>query len=350
MNQVYKNLALWMVIGLIVILLFTVFQGAQQNGQEQPNFSEFLKAVEQGRVESVVIRGNLVTYSLKDGGADPAHLHRRRTPIWSRRSGTAACSIAVKPPDANPWYCDLPAVGADAAVHRRLDLLHAPDAGRGRQGALASARRERACISEKQNKVTFQDVAGVDEAKEELREIIEFLQDPQKFQKLGGKIPKGVLLVGPPGTGKTLLAKAIAGEANVPVLLDLRVGLRRDVRRRRRLPGPRPVRAGQEARALHHLHGRDRRGRPPPRRRPRRRARRARADAEPAPRRDGRLRDQRRRHPDRRHQPARRARPGAAPAGPLRPPGRGAAARRQGARGDPPGPRPPDPAGARTSS
>src|SRR2546421_11717873 len=137
MNQVYKNLALWMVIGLIVILLFTVFQGAQQGGQEQPNFSEFLRAVDQGRVDSVVIRGNHVTYTLKDS-------------------------------------------------------------------------------AQKQNKVTFQDVAGVDEAKEELREIIDFLKDPQKFQKLGGKIPKGVLLVGPPGTGKTLLAKAIAGEANVP--------------------------------------------------------------------------------------------------------------------------------------
>src|SRR5258705_49698 len=125
MNQVYKNLALWMVIGLIVILLFTVFQGAQQGGQEQPNFSEFPKALS---------------------------------------FGTARARL----------------------------------------------------IAEKQNKVTFQDVAGVDEAKEELREIIDFLKDPQKFQKLGGKIPKGVLLVGPPGTGKTLLAKAIAGEANVP--------------------------------------------------------------------------------------------------------------------------------------
>ena len=91
-------------------------------------------------------------------------------------------------------------------------------------------------LSMQQKKITFKDVAGVDEAKEELKEIIEFLREAQKFQKLGGRIPKGVLLVGPPGTGKTLLARAVAGEANVPVLLHFRFRLCRDVRRRRRQP------------------------------------------------------------------------------------------------------------------
>src|SRR5882762_5752633 len=193
MNQVYKNLALWMVIGLIVILLFTVFQGAQQSGLELPNFSDFLEAVDQGRVESVVIRGNLVTYSLKERGV----------------------RIAVKPPDSNPWYSIflqwvpmLLFIGVWVFFMRQMQ-------GGGAK-ALSSGKARARLVSEKQNKVTFQDVAGVDEAKEELREIIDFLKDPQKFQKLGGKIPKGVLLVGPPGTGKTLLAKAIAGEANVP--------------------------------------------------------------------------------------------------------------------------------------
>ncbi len=126
-------------------------------------------------------------------------------------------------------------------------------------------------LTEKHGHVTFDDVAGIDEAKEELEEIVDFLRDPQKFQRLGGKIPKGVLLVGPPGTGKTLLARAIAGEANVPFFtisgsdfVEMFVGVGASARARH-------VRAGQEERALHHLHRRNRRGRPSSRRRPGRR-------------------------------------------------------------------------------
>src|SRR5881394_2421796 len=214
MNQVYKNLALWMVIGLIVILLFTVFQGAQQGGQEQPNFSEFLRAVDQGRVESVVIRGNHVTYSLKDS-AQMLRTYIVDYPDLIKLLRERGVRIAVKPPDSNPWYTIvlqwfpmLLFIGVWIFFMRQMQ-------GGGAK-ALSFGKARARLISEKQNKVTFQDVAGVDEAKEELREIIDFLKDPQKFQKLGGKIPKGVLLVGPPGTGKTLLAKAIAGEANVP--------------------------------------------------------------------------------------------------------------------------------------
>ena len=214
MNQVYKNLALWMVIGLIVILLFTVFQGTQQSGQEQPNFSEFLKAVEQRRVESVVIRGNFVTYNLKDGG-QTQKTYVVDYPDLIKMLRDNGVRIAVRPPDSNPWYAMfLQWVPMLLFIGVWIFFMRQMQGGGAKALSFGKARAR--LISEKQNKVTFQDVAGVDEAKEELREIIEFLKDPQKFQKLGGKIPKGVLLVGPPGTGKTLLAKAIAGEANVP--------------------------------------------------------------------------------------------------------------------------------------
>src|SRR6266550_2039694 len=214
MNQVYKNLALWMVIGLIVILLFTVFQGAQQGGQEQPNFSEFLKAVEQGRVDSVVMRGNLVTYTLKDS-ATTQRTYTVEYPELIKMLRDRGVRIAVKPADSNPWYTVfLQWVPMLLFIGVWIFFMRQMQGGGAKALSFGKARAR--LISEKQNKVTFQDVAGVDEAKEELREIIDFLKDPQKFQKLGGKIPKGVLLVGPPGTGKTLLAKAIAGEANVP--------------------------------------------------------------------------------------------------------------------------------------
>ena len=214
MNQVYKNLTLWMVIGLIVMLPLTVFQGTRQSGQEQPNFSDFLNAVEQGRVDAVVIRGNLVTYALKDGGATQK-TYVVDDPNLVKTLRDHGVKIAVQPHDSNPWYAMLLLwvpmllfIGLWIFFMRQMQGVGAKVLSFGK----ARARR----ISEKQNKVTFQDVAGIDEAEEELREIIEFLRDPQKFQKLGGKIPKGVVLVGPPGTGKTLLAKAIAGEANAP--------------------------------------------------------------------------------------------------------------------------------------
>ena len=282
-------------------------------------FSEFMAQVEAGQVQDVTITGNEIK-----GHTVSREAFRTFAPLGYDKLTDRLLAKSVVgdlPARHHPHlgqHADL--LGALPAADRLLDLLHAPDAERAATRRSPSASRKAKLLASQQKKVTFKDVAGVDEAKEELQEIIEFLREPQKFQKLGGRIPKGVLLMGPPGTGKTLLARAIAGEANVPFFsisgsdfVEMFVGVGAS-------PRARPVRAGQEERALHHLHRRDRRRRPPPRRRPRRRPRRARADAQPAARRDGRLRVERRRHPDRGHQPARRARPGAAAARPLRPP------------------------------
>src|SRR5574342_332695 len=208
----YKNLALWMVIGLIVIVLFNVFQ-ASQPSRDKLVFSDFLKRVEQGEVREVLIRGKAVAGKLADGST--FRTFTADYPDLIKALKDKGVKIAVEPEDSNPWYAYvLQWVPMLLFIGVWIFFMRQMQGGGAKALSFGKARAR--LISEKQNKVTFQDVAGVDEAKEELREIIEFLKDPPKFQKLGGKIPKGVLLVGPPGTGKTLLAKAIAGEANVP--------------------------------------------------------------------------------------------------------------------------------------
>ena len=205
--------------------------------------------------------------------------------------------------------------------------------------ALGFGKSRAKLLTEAHGRVTFEDVAGVDEAKSDLQEIVEFLRDPGKFQRLGGT-HSARRAAGRPARHRQDVDRARRrGRSQRAVLHHFRLRLRRDVRRRRRLARARHVRAGQEERALHHLHRRNRRGRPPSRRRPRRRQRRARADAQPVAGRDGRLRGQRRHHPDRRDQPARRARSGAAAPRPLRPPGRRAESGRGRPRADPEGAR-----------
>ena len=212
MNQFYKNLVLWMVIGLIVILLFNLFQ-ANAPAKEEIVFSDFLKKVEVGEVREVTIRGNAVSGRLSDGSA--FRTYTVDYPDFVKVLRDRGVRIIVKPPDNNPWYTIL-LQWIPMLLFIGVWIFFMRQMQGGGAKALSFGKARARLISEKQNKVTFQDVAGVDEAKEELKEIIDFLKDPPKFQKLGGKIPKGVLLVGPPGTGKTLLAKAIAGEANVP--------------------------------------------------------------------------------------------------------------------------------------
>ena len=212
MNPFYKNLALWMVIGLIVILLFQLFQ-QNQSPRGEIVFSDFLKKVETGEVREVTLKGNNVSGRLSDGSS--FRTYTADYPDLVKSLKDRGVKIDVKPAETNSWLAVvLQWVPMLLFIGVWIFFMRQMQGGGAKALSFGKARAR--LVSEKQNKVTFQDVAGVDEAKEELREIIEFLKDPPKFQKLGGKIPKGVLLVGPPGTGKTLLAKAIAGEANVP--------------------------------------------------------------------------------------------------------------------------------------
>ena len=212
MNPFYKNLALWMVIGLIVILLFQLFQ-QNQSPRGEIVFSDFLKKVESGEVREVTLKGNNVSGRMSDGSS--FRTFTADYPDLVKSLKDKGVKIDVKPPDTNSWLA-IVLQWVPMLLFIGVWIFFMRQMQGGGAKALSFGKARARLISEKQNKVTFQDVAGVDEAKEELREIIEFLKDPPKFQKLGGKIPKGVLLVGPPGTGKTLLAKAIAGEANVP--------------------------------------------------------------------------------------------------------------------------------------
>ena len=214
MNPFYKNLALWMVIGLIVILLFQLFQ-QNQSPRGEIVFSDFLKKVESGEVREVTLKGNNVSGRMSDGSS--FRTFTADYPDLVKSLKDKGVKIDVKPPDTNSWLA-IVLQWVPMLLFIGVWIFFMRQMQGGGAKALSFGKARARLISEKQNKVTFQDVAGVDEAKEELREIIEFLKDPPKFQKLGGKIPKGVLLVGPPGTGKTLLARSIAGEARVPFL------------------------------------------------------------------------------------------------------------------------------------
>ncbi len=207
-----KNMALWLVIILSMILLFGIFSQSQ-TGRKELNFSEFLARVEQGEVAEVELKGSAITGKLKDG--TPFQTYAAEDPELVPSLRKQGVVISVKPVEQTPWWSlvlnwlpMLLFIGVWVFFMRQMQ-------GGGAK-ALSFGKARARLLTEKQNRVTFADVAGVDEAKGELQEIIEFLKDPQKFQKLGGRIPKGVLLMGPPGTGKTLLARAIAGEANVP--------------------------------------------------------------------------------------------------------------------------------------
>lgn len=213
MNPTFKNLALWMVIGLIMVLVFNIFN-SNQPMQKELIFSDFMMKVERGEVNDVTIKGNDIAGRLADNSAFRTYTPDDKDMIGLLRK--QGVKITAKPAEGNPWYIQALFSWLPMLLFIGVWIFFMRQMQGGGAKALSFGKSRARLLSDKQNKVTFADVAGVDEAKEELQEIIEFLKDPQKFQKLGGRIPKGVLLMGAPGTGKTLLARAIAGEANVP--------------------------------------------------------------------------------------------------------------------------------------
>ena len=216
-NNFGRNLALWVIVALLLVALFNLFQPSSGPGRttQQVAYSDFLNEVNAGHVRDVTIQGRTVTGQLTDGRSFQTFTPEDPT-LVSRLTDRGVRVVArAEESDVNPlfhyllsWFPMLLLIGVWVFFMRQMQ------GGGGR--AMGFGKSKAKLLTEKQGRITFEDVAGIEEAKSELEEIVEFLRDPQKFQRLGGKIPKGVLLVGPPGTGKTLLARSIAGEANVP--------------------------------------------------------------------------------------------------------------------------------------
>jgi cell division protease FtsH len=214
LNQFYKNLALWLVIGMIMIAVFNILT-QPLNSQSEVIFSEFMNEVESGKITEVTIQGDRINGKYLDGSSFQTMTPSKDQDLIRilREKGVR---IVVVAPEQTSWYMNILISWFPMILLLGIWIFFMRQMQAGGGKAMSFGKSKARLMNEDKNKITFKDVAGVDEAKEELREIIEFLREPQKFNKLGGKIPKGVLLIGPPGTGKTLLAKAIAGEASVP--------------------------------------------------------------------------------------------------------------------------------------
>ncbi len=215
MNQFYKNLALWLVIGLVFIALFNGFFNRPITSSTNIVFSDFMNEVEQGQINEVVVQGDNISGKYLDGKAFQT-IAPPKDPDLIRILREKNVRIVVIPPEQTSWYMSLLVTWTPMIILLGIWIFFMRQMQGGGGKAMSFGKSRARLMDEAKNRTTFKDVAGVEEAKEELQEIIEFLKEPQKFSKLGGKIPKGVLLVGPPGTGKTLLARAIAGEASVP--------------------------------------------------------------------------------------------------------------------------------------
>ena len=212
----FKNLLMWVVIVFLVLGLFNLFQNPKNvQAQNKISFSNFMEEVDNGRVVDVEMRGNNITGTLSDG--KKFSTYSPNDPNLVSKLSDKGVSISASPIEEKmpsffgillSWFPMLLLIAVWIFFMRQMQG--------GKGGAMGFGKSKAKLLSEARGKVTFNDVAGIEEAKEEVEEIVEFLRDPRKFRRLGGKIPKGALLIGPPGTGKTLLARAIAGEADVP--------------------------------------------------------------------------------------------------------------------------------------
>ncbi len=213
MNPFYKNMALWLVIILMMVMLYNLFN-QQRLAESNISYTEFLTMVENEAVAEVVIEGQELY--ITDINRNHFKVYAPADADLIKILREKGVSISAKPPTESPWYMSVLISWFPMIVLIGVWIFFMRQMQSGGGKALSFGKSRARLLSDQQEKVTFKDVAGIDEAKEELGEIVEFLKEPKKFTRLGGRIPKGVLLMGPPGSGKTLLARAIAGEADVP--------------------------------------------------------------------------------------------------------------------------------------
>ena len=216
MNNMFKSIAIWLVVALVLMTVFNQFNTRQQQASpSQLDYSQFLEEVKQGHITKVTIEGRILKATTADGKLITSYAP---SDLWMvsdlLKNGV---KIEAKPEEEQSllmnifvsWFPMILLIGVWIFFMRQMQ-------GGGKGGAFSFGKSRARMLDENKERFTFADVAGCDEAKEEVSELVDFLRDPSKFQNLGGRIPRGVLLVGSPGTGKTLLAKAIAGEAKVP--------------------------------------------------------------------------------------------------------------------------------------